>query len=583
MKLKTYIILISLLFSLTFLFAQADSLATLNDSMLFQQAKADSLAIQALLDSLDIAQDTIDYSDYLNLFERVEEYKSSSRDTFQADPGKTLFWSVQGHLFGLSSENYFIRKDHFSELGSPYPTYLKLQNYNRFYTDSWQGNFYTLAKEYYDLPVTAIEVVASTGDYDLGTGYVALKKNKFLDKYNLDFRMNFVKGDFYYGSELASNTSANLIIPFTKSNLDIAFNSIAYEGPYHRLSPAFRINSTIFENNSHSISAFYSNNLLNLGVKYASENYTGIAPKTLEREYLQILFNKEFSSEHWLGQINLEYFVHKEDFYSQEMNSLSSDIDHLLDISLASDYDHFNLSNRAVITLPYQLLTNTEISYNFSENWNIGAFTYLKETLKKENLFNDYSPSEESALVDYPFYLNEKLDTGLSLNFSSLNLNLGLSVSNTNIENELYQSSIKNDYQAVKTQFSGNISHSYDKYGIHLSSLMKFYQDYENYDIHYLPKAVLTNSFELSRDVNHNNYIKAGIAHHFFDAYLAVEDKNEVLYPQASLLDIYLGFQITKQFEIRGYWKNILDNQTITGHRAIPQSITVLISWNFLN
>ena len=95
--------------------------------------------------------------------------------------------------------------------------------------------------------------------------------------------------------------------------------------------------------------------------------------------------------------------------------------------------------------------------------------------------------------------------------------------------------------------------------------------------------ASMTNSLELSRDVNHDNYIKAGVAHHYFDAYIAFEDKDQALYPEASLLDLYLGFQITKQFEIYAYWKNIFDNRVIVGHQTIPQSITVLISWNFLN
>jgi hypothetical protein len=478
-----------------------------------------------------------------------------------------------------------MKREHFTELASLYPTYLKLQNYNRFYSENVSGDYYNLSKQLYQLPVTAIEVVASTGDYDLGTGFVALKKNKFLDRYNLDFRMNFVKGDLYYGSELASNSSSTLIIPLKNSQVNIALNSISYEGPYYRLSPAFQLNNTIFEEKSQAISLLYNTSYLDFGLKYSSENYKRIAPTTLEREYFQLLLAKDFSLEQWQGKISYEYFLHNEDFYSQEFNSLSSDIDHLLDFEITSNYERLNLNNRVVITSPYQLLSNTNISYNLNYSWRVGVFTNNRYTLQKDNLYTDYeyNPDSEESIVQSPFYINEKNNTGISLNFSLNNLNLAGEFGNATIETELFNSSFKEDYQALKTQLSGNFSYAYGKYQLNLASLMRFYQDYDKYDIHYTPRANLTNSLEISRDMNHNNYIKAGVAYHYIDSFLAFENKSTVPYLETSLLDVYLGFQITKQFEVKGYWKNILNNESIAGHRTIPQSITVLISWNFLN
>ncbi len=587
MKLNIYSCIFILFFAVTLAYAQSDSLLVVSDSLLFNQAKEDSLRIEAFIDSLENQKAKIDYEAYQSLFEKVEDYKSASRDNFNADRNKGLFWSLQGHLFGLNSDNYFIKKDHFSELPSLYPTFVKMQNYNRLYTDSNSGSFYNLDKEYYQLPVTAIEVVAGTGDYDLGAGFFALKKNKFLDKYNLDFRMNFLKGDMFSGSELASNVSTNLIIPLKNSSVDIAYNSISYEGPYYRLSPAFKLNTTIFEEKSRAISLYYANNYLDLGLKYSSETYKRITPTSLNREYFQLLFAKNFTLDNWQGKASYEYYFHKEDFYSQEFNSLSSDIDQLVSLDFNSDYDRLNLSNKLVITYPYQLLSNTNLYYDLTNQWRLGAFTNFRKTLKKDNLYTDYefssdSDSEES-LIQAPFYLNEKNNTGIKLNYSKNNLNLALEVANATIESELLDSTITENYQAIKTQLSANYSLAYGKYSFKLASLMKFYQDLDNNDIYYTPQANLTNSVEIIRDMDHDNYIKAGIAYHFFDAYLGLEDKSNVIYNETSLLDLYLGFQITKQFEINAYWKNILDNQYIAGERTIPQSITVLISWNFLN
>lgn len=583
MNRKIYYILLLLLFAITYLSAQTDSLLVVSDSLLLIQTNEDSLFIDSVMDSAEKPKVQVDYSAYENLFARAEEYKTKSRSNFMRDGNKELFWSIQGHLFGLSSDNYFLKRDNFTDLPSLYPTSLKLQNYNRFYTESVNGDFYNLTKEYYLLPVTAIEVVASTGDYDLATGFVAVKKNKFLNRYNLDFRMNFVKGDLYSGSELASNSSANLLIPFKNSQLNIGFNSISYEGPYYRLSPAFRLNTTIFEETSQALSLFYDNNYLNVGLKFAQENYKRITPSSLNREYWQILLTKDFSLEQWQGKVTYEYFIHEEDFYNQELNSLSSDIDQLLSLDFSSDYDRLNLTNNLVVTYPYQLLSNSTLGYKLTNHWQVGAFTNFRKTLKKEKLFTDYSPNSVDSIVDSPFYLNEKNNTGLKLDYSLNNLNLALEVGNATIEAKLFNSNFDQDYQALKTQFSGNFSHTYGKYQLNLNSLMRFYQELDGYDLHYTPKANFTNSLEISHDMNYDNFIKAGIAHHYFDAYLAFQNKDEVLDPAASLLDLYLGFQITKQFEINGYWKNILDNQVIAGQRTIPQSITVLISWNFLN
>lgn len=587
MKFKIYLLIIILIFALNLAWSQDLALPTDNDSLSGQEVASDTLGLQAVIDSLANVEEKLDRSDYLDLFSKVEDYKTESRRNFIADENKGLYWSIQGHLFGLVSDNYHIRRDNFTELNSLYPSYLKLQNYNRFYQESQDDYFIDLTKVYYQLPVTAIEVVASTGDYDLGTGYFALKKNKLLDRFNLDFRMNFAKGDFFYGPELASNTSANILIPFSNSSLDIAYNSIAYEGPFHRLSPAFMLKTSIFEDNSQSLSALYKNNIVNFGLKYLSETYKGISDKTLERNKLQILLSKDLNFDYWQANFNYEAFLGKTDFYSQEINSLSSDINHLLDLSLKSNYDKFNLTNRLILTHPYQLITNSDINYNFQENMSLTAFTNFKESIQKNYLIKGYSPGidpdtgQELSLPIY--YLNEKNNSGLSLKYTSKSLNLALTLGNTIIETKLLNTVYKQDFQALKTQFQGQFTQSYGKYAFNLTSRMSFYQDYTNENIHYLPKANLTNSFEIARDVNHNNYIKVGAAYHFFDSYLVFDQELELLHPESSLLDLYFGFQITKLFEINLYWKNILDEQVIAGYRTIPQSITVLMSWNFLN
>lgn len=594
MKLKIYSSIIILLLAVSFLSAQPDSLAVVNDSLLvfsdslsFNQAREDSLRVQALLDSLENQKPEVDYEAYKNLVEKVEEYKNESRNRFKGDKNKELFWSVQGHLFGLSSDNYQLKKDNFTELASLYPTFLKLQNYNRFYGEQVTGDFYNLNKEYYDLPVTAIEVVAGTGDYDLGAGYVSLQKNQFLDKYNLDFRMNFVKGDLYYGSELASNSSANLIIPLENSQLDIAFNSISYEGPYYRLSPAFRLNTSIFEENSHSMSLFYTNSYLDLGLKYSTETLKHITEENLTRDYWQLSLSKKLASENWQGQIAYEYFIHNEDFYSQELNSLSSDIDHLLSLDFNSNYERLNLTNKLLLANPAQLLSNTSLDYKLTDNWKVGTFTNFRKSLKKKNLLPNYSVSSNSetadSSLDSTFYLNEKNYIGFDVGYANSDLNLAAKVGYASIESQLFNSEFNHDYIALKSQVSGTYSHTFGKYQLNLASLMKYYIETLGRDIHYTPKASMTNSLEVSRDMNHDNYVKAGIAYHYFDAFLAFENLDEVLYSDSSLLDLYFGIQITKQFEITAYWKNILDNYTIAGQQSLPQSITALISWNFLN
>lgn len=593
MKWNKYCTLIILLISTTFAVAQVDSLLVESDSLSQPVTELDSLTVATELDSLN-AEANLEYSEdeedaswlaYKDLFTKIEQYKTEYRDEQIPDSNKGLFWSIQGHLFGLSSDNYYLKRGCFTELNSLYPTFQKLQNYNRFYQESNSNDFYTLEKKYYQLPVTAIEVVAGMGDYDLGSGYVALKKNYFLNRYNLDFRMNFLKADLFHGSELASNSSGNLIIPFENSNLNIAFNSISYDGPFNKLSPAFRLSELMFAENSSAIAATYHNEYVDVGLKFTGETYRHITPKSLERTYWQLLLAKQVNLGYWQSEISYEFFYHDEDFYSQELNSFSSDIDHLLNLQFSSDYERFNLSTKLVTTLPYQLLTNSEATYNLTNNFKLGVFTNFRQTLKKDNLFTNYTPTPSdpaSALLN-PLYLNEKNSTGLLFNFTNSNLILNLTVGNAEIETEVLNSTFKEEYQAFKAQIGGDYTYSFNSYKLNAHSLMRIYQEYDKHNILYTPKFNMTNSIELIRDMKHNNLVTLGIAHHFFDSYLAYDDNQKVLYPECSLLDFYAGAQITKQFEIRGYWKNILDNQIIAGHRSIPQSLMVLISWSFLN
>lgn len=594
MKWNKHCALIILLISITFAFAQVDSLLVESDSLPQPPAELDSLMVVTELDSLDAAVD-LDYNKeeeaewlaYKDLFTKIEQYKTEYRDEQIADSNRGLFWSIQGHLFGLSADNYYIKRGNFTELNSLYPTFQKLQNYNRFYQESNSGDFYVLEKNYYQLPITAIEVVAGIGDYDLGSGYVALKKNYFLNRYNLDFRMNFLKANLFHGSELASNSSGNLVIPFKNSSLDIAFNSISYDGPFNKLSPAFRLSELMFAENSSAVAATYNNEYVDVGLKFTGETYRHITPKSLERTYWQLLLAKQVNSEHWQSEISYEFFYHDEDFYSQELNALSSDLDHLLNLQFRSNYERFNLSSKLVTTLPYQLLTNNEATYNLTNKVKLGVFTNLRKTLKKDSLFTNYTPptnpSDPASNLLNTLYLNEKNNIGLLFNFVNTNLNLNLSLGNVEIEAEALNTTFKEEYQAFKAQVNGDYTYSYKNYTLNAHSLMRIYQEYDKYNILYTPKFNMTNSVEVIKDIKHNNLIRIGVAHHFFDSYLAYEDNEKVLYPECSLLDFYVGAQITKQFEIRGYWKNILDNQIIAGHRSIPQSLIVLISWSFLN
>lgn len=592
MEWKKYCSLVILVFSVTFVFSQTESLLVLSDSLNQSVSGLDSLNVAADLDSLTAATIFVEneedealklkYLAYKDLFSKVEQYKSEHREEYIADSNKLLFWSVQGHLFGLSADNYYLKRDKFTELNSLYPTFQKLQNYNRFYQESNSNDFYFLNKKYYQLPVTAIEVVAGMGDYDLGSGYVALKKNYFLNRYNLDFRMNFLKGNLYSGNELASNSSANLVIPFKESNLNIAFNSISYEGPFNKLSPGFRLSSLIWEENSNSVAAIYNNEYVDVGLRFTGEKYKNITPQTLSREYWQLLLAKEVNTDHWHSNISYEFFYHDEDFYSQELNSLSSDIDHLLNLQFNSDYEKFNLSANLVTTLPYQLLSNSEVSYNINTKFKLGVFTNFRKTLHKANLFTDYIPTADAPLPS-SLYLNEKNNTGLTLSFTDHNLNLNIALGSAEIETEALNASLHEEYQAFKAQLSGDYTYIFNTYKLNLQSLVRIYQEYDKYNILYTPKFNLTNSIELIKDIKHNNLLRFGISHHFFDSYLGYEKSDKVFYPECSLLDIYVGAQITQQFEIRGYWKNILDYQVIAGERFVPQSMIVLISWNFLN
>ena len=90
------------------------------------------------------------------------------------------------------------------------------------------------------------------------------------------------------------------------------------------------------------------------------------------------------------------------------MNSLSSDLNQIIDIYLSSEYDHLNISNQVVLTAPFQLLTNSELSYTFNETWKLGTFSHFRENLKKDILFPDFTSNSEDNPINTPFYLNEK-------------------------------------------------------------------------------------------------------------------------------------------------------------------------------
>ncbi len=548
-------------------------------------AMPDSLVIQAILDSLDNLEnqkDIIDYEAYKDLFNKIDSYKTNSREDFQFDSPNANIYSAQDHYFASESNNFIVRKNGFTELSNTQASYMKLQHYNRFYKQTHSAGIYSLEKEYYQLPVTILEAVSGLGDYDLGTAYFAIKKNHFRNKYNLDARMNFLKANLYYGEELASNSSVNLLAPLYEDiKLEVAYNSVSYEGPFTKLLPAFRISEAIFEENSQSFSGLVKSKYFDFGIKYSSEEYRKIMPEILKQNTSQFILGKEYSSEDFRLKTSYEFFLKDENFYSQELNSLSSDINHLLYAELDYRKSTFFTENRLLLSEPYQVNSSSKLGYSFNDDIRLYLQTDFSKSRKKTNLFPD-NP-EWTALITDHTYLNENSYLALGSSYHDSTFYLQGNIGLADIEFENISLDSREEYSALKSELEASIKHKYNKYSINYNTKLKGYYELDGYDMMLTPALIMTNSLDIARDVGYNNYVKAGLSHHYGASYYGFEDNFLVSYQDTSLLDAYIGFQITRLFELRTSFKNILNRDIIYGYKNIPQSVIVTVSWNFIN
>ena len=526
-----------------FVFADVES-----DTLDVNQVYLDSLEVEAQIDSLlsNSPSSRVDLEAYKELFSRMSTYKDSARKTFRWDEVEQNYYSIQNHLFGVESDNYHIRVNHFTELNNVAPSYMVFQQNARFYDQKKNGLFYDFSKSYYQLPVTVIETMAGMGDYELGSAFFGIKKNHFLNKYNLDYRMNFLKGRFYWGQESASNSSVNFQMPLYGNVLDINYSSVGLDGLYHKLSPVFRIDQLMYSEKTRKLSLYYLNDYVNFGVKLSSEEYSKIAPVTLERELIQFSFEKEYIQDNIAVKYGYEYLIHDENFNNQELNSLSSDVDHILNCDVKYDLDKYTFEQNLVVTNPTQLLSSSKLNYAFNDNITLSLFSDSRKSSIKEEIFTEIDTLNNN-LEDFT-YLNEKNYSGITIQLNNSNWDITSSIGNALIDFELIPEDYEENYKAVRFDLSGSYKYWYKKYSLKLSTNIKGYQDYNNYDIVLTPGLTMTNRLDLVKDIEHNNLLKMGLSHYYVSEYVGYEDNDKFLYPNTSLLDFYVGIQITKLF-----------------------------------
>lgn len=549
---------------------------------------------QARIDSLNQIKLKIMESHYDSLHQQIDLFMQKRRDEVLWDNSHSLYWQIHGHFFGTESENKFITREGFTELSNLSPTYNSLQYFNRFYKNTQSTNFINLYKEYYTLPIPLVELIGGTGDYRLNSGYVTFRKNYLFNKYNLDFRMNFVKGNLWKSKEAMTNSSTNIVIPLKQSSIDIGLTTVSYEGPEIKLSPVFRLDRVVYEHNYSSLNAMYRSGFIDLGFKFSQEKYHKIVDKTLERKVAQLLIHKNYSTANWVYDCRYEFFLHKEDFYNQQLNALSSNINSLLYSEIRSQYEKYNFTLSSVITEPYQYILEGKFLYSINSNNTGFIFANSKKISDNDKILsNKFIPMNEDniqVVFDYDFQLNERLFSGLGYQTRYDKFNFDVKGGLLDVEfSDNHELTLRGSYHKYGARMDVNGSYTYEfglnRVKIDTKNRFRFALD----NVQLLNNAITNNEIEFSRDMGHHNRVKFGVNYLFADQYLTrknyslEETTSSVYHEYTNAIDIYAGLQISNLFETTLYLKNVLNQQVIFEQKTMPIAVALLMSWNFLN
>ena len=557
-------------FIVTACLAQPDSLEVVSpDTLLTQSPQVD----RALIEAQIVRQ--MNTRDLFRPFLRESSPQLSSLDLYRASY----------HAVGLDNALTASERHGFTTLPGIWSRAYILQHYDTFYEQSSRGSTLVYGEDDYTQPVMLTDLQAGLGDYEFNFARLGLKKNQLFGFPGLSYRLDFLAQTGLWTGIDHDQTSMRhyLSARLGKFLIETEYANWAVDASSQDLQPLWwKSSNFVIDHKLRQLYAALRNPWLDLSLLSTAERAkAGTVGLDQKNSSLQLKASKTLK----VGKHSL----------SAEYEHLQTDLDYSpRNTSVSRIYDDLLKAVYGFSNADLNLQLEAEL-YDFEHLRLEGdsAWNWLGMTLGMRGMVSGLDPEPVSlidiynpALVITPVnqYLNAMASGYLSAHLSpalSIGLNAGLKQYHSPGTGPAWEDRTQLPFADMKA----GLETSFGSYRLSAGQSVNWQGQAEpvpgGFEIAELPQWRYQTHIQLQRDMRNDNRLFGGLSYLGHSSYFSATQSGQE-FSAAGIMDLWAGVQISKLFELKLSFKNVLDTD-IYGVYPVPRSVHATLRWFYLN
>ncbi len=495
-----------------------------------------------------------------NILQYVEDQNIARKNSFFIAPNYTII----NHLKGEINRTPIIIKNGFLTINEPMNNSLLYQNYIPLYHIEKDNDlFYLNTPLYRERPLLTYTDMG-IGSQEIKYANIKFDKDRLLEIDSLNFHAGFFAQDGY--SLSIQEKSSNSCLNVNWQNKDYAIN-LDFLGLNQQFSSE-RINlvsfpssqNDVISEHQNQVSLLASSRFIKIGLSNSLHSFSSMSDNHYENNENKYLtgtrlkfYNNDLDYSIQFHQSNI-----KIDSLKKELNNTYHLLDHSFNIC------NLTLKNNIIYKNLSDLYTNNKLSFAINE---------------RISLISEYQRQKKEPLIfgiKNDIYSSSSFKAGFITNYSILKSEFTAGVENDIQTFDLNNNQLHKYEKLIVVNIQTETSYSYQDYVFNIY----FMNEFNNSEVlNYKAKYVGKSQIKITKNLLYDNAICAGLDFYYQSSVIAPPQ----ILSSAVVLDTFLGVQITKLFEFKLDFKNMLNTKKYFNDELNPYYIGASIKWNFIN
>ncbi len=492
------------------------------------------------------------------------------------------------HFAGPHTAEVALIEDNFSSLSSVATPIHRLKTGFSGSRLSRHGDFYIQEMEYYPYQPALTTIYSGLGENDHNIAEIGFMKNNTLGIKNLLIRADLHFEYGYWGNAIETSGNNRVTANYrTKwGDVSVKYKRLNQEIPSLNIMPVYGLGTyDVTRQKGYTNTTSFESKYFVLAQKIVDEEFEVLEDEgaKFKTKTDQVLIGGKYKNDRIDMKLNYEYVQRDANYDIVELYQDNPDSKHIITFKSAVKRKFLRFER----ILQYKLDPD---QYSYQNELYVPIFKWLElrgQYSKRDRDRSESGSGEENEIYKDSFddyteaYTKQQWGAGLKLMFSNLKLELITGLQETyNFQQDMIgQDAFIEEYneEDLYAKLNATLGWSLLKFDCVLANSTIYQKKIDN--LYYYPELQTKTTLDCRKQLEHDNALKTGLSSFFVSEYQSERGDN----PQYFVLDWYIGFEITKIFELRGYVKNVLNEEEVLRRNLLPRTYMATMQWNFIN